>query len=65
MRAAVEGSLERLQTDYIDLYQLHWPQRSVNKMGKMNYESSMYSSLKHEEAHIVSLLIAFAELEKE
>lgn len=29
MRRAVEGSLKRLQTDYIDLYQLHWPNRAV------------------------------------
>ncbi len=34
---AVEDSLRRLQTDYIDLYQLHWPERSVNSFGKLGY----------------------------
>lgn len=34
---AVEDSLKRLQTDYIDLYQLHWPERSVNTFGKLGY----------------------------
>lgn len=34
---ALEGSLKRLQTDYIDLYQLHWPERNVNKFGQRNY----------------------------
>ena len=34
---AVDGSLQRLQKDYINLYQLHWPDRNSNKFGQLNY----------------------------
>lgn len=37
IRLAVTDSLTRLQTDYLDLYQVHWPQRIVNNFGQLNY----------------------------
>jgi len=36
--AACDASLKRLQTDVIDLYQVHWPQRNTNYFGKLGYE---------------------------
>ncbi len=36
--AALDASLERLQTDWLDLYQLHWPERRTNFFGQLGYQ---------------------------
>ncbi|MDC0167403.1 aldo/keto reductase [Candidatus Pelagibacter sp.] len=37
LESALNNSLKRLKTDYVDLYQLHWPERKVNNFGRLGY----------------------------
>ncbi len=52
---AINGSLKRLGTDYIDLYQLHWPDRQSNFFGKLDYEHKDESDFIEIKTQLISL----------
>lgn len=61
IRAAVEASLKKLKTDYIDLYQTHWPERNSNFFGRLGYEHQP----KEDAIPLEETLVALGELVKE
>ena len=65
IKVAIEGSLQKLKTDYLDLYQLHWPNRgSYHFRQNWNYNPSNQDTKKANE-NILEVLESLSEIQKE
>ena len=65
IKVAIEGSLQKLKTDYVDLYQLHWPNRgSYHFRQNWNYNPSNQDTKKANE-NIFEVLESLSEIQKE
>lgn len=68
IRSALHDSLKRLQTDYVDLYQIHWPERNVPLFGQYQFDAANEIDVNGSEKQWVSIhsqLETLAELVKE
>tara|TARA_B100000029_G_scaffold510870_1_gene603440 strand:- start:66 stop:1106 length:1041 start_codon:yes stop_codon:yes gene_type:complete len=58
---AINDSLKRLKTDFIDLYQLHWPERKTNYFGALGYEHDSKEEKWNDFKNILEILSKFIE----